>query len=481
MSLINDMLHDLEKRRGHEKQEIPAYEVPIVNRVASTGGRILLWFGGIALAAALTWAAIVFIPQFMAQPVEVTTVVEPEVDKVAPDPTVEEESSLVKQDESSMQMEQDGESSLAVTLTEEKAVKPLNRLLPGVELREDDNTAQLTLVFSESPEYQLIQNGDQDRPLILEFSKMQLAEEFKKTEFTGEIVKNFELLPQDEKMQLRIGLAEHTQLERLAITEKTESDEKKIFLFSANFLQEIERQDIVRIKADNSLKTVVEVTQTQQQQQQKSDRIEGDQEYPEEKHSSLTKKDNQLSSDRQAYADGMRLFRQGDLQAAAVNFGKALGENPAFIEARLQLIDVLQRQGRLGQAMKEARLGLTSAPGNAPLRKKYARLLFDDQRYDEAIDSLQKPPVPEIGKDQEYHALLAALLREAGQFRPASEVYARLLQVRPNESLWWLGLAVSMDQIGEGDQARRAYLRALALPGLAPQLQNYVQSRVEVL
>lgn len=484
MSLINDMLHDLEKRRGLEKQDIPAYEAPIINRVTSRGGKSLLLLGAIVLAAGITWAAIFLIPEFLPQPTNTTGVVEPETAKIEPAPAVDEEPALPEQKESFFQAEQVAEpSALAIgpqAAEQEKVGEPLNRMLSGVELSENDTTAKLTLIFSHPPEYQLIQSGDQNRPMILEFNRTQPVGDFQAPSSDGEIIKHFELFPDGEELQLLVHLAQRTQLERLAITEKEETGEGRIFEFSANFLRKKQPKDIVRIKADSPLKIVANATQAPQEPQQQSDE-DLDPDPLIEQQSSLTKRANQLSIDRQAYKDGMKMLRRGDLQAADVSFREALRENPIFIEARLQLIDVLLRQGRQDVAMEELRSGLTSVPGDAMLRKKYARFLFDGQSYDEAIVLLRKPPVPEVGKDPEYHALLAALLREAGQFREASEVYARLLQVRPDEPLWWLGLAVSMDQTGETEQARLAYRRAMSLPGLAPHLQNYIQSRLEVL
>jgi Flp pilus assembly protein TadD len=76
---------------------------------------------------------------------------------------------------------------------------------------------------------------------------------------------------------------------------------------------------------------------------------------------------------------------------------------------------------------------------------------------------------------------MAALLQETGQFAAAAQAYAGLLKLRPETAIWWFGLGVSMDQTGDFDQARNAYRKALALPGLSADVQKYVQSRLQVL
>jgi MSHA biogenesis protein MshN len=120
-------------------------------------------------------------------------------------------------------------------------------------------------------------------------------------------------------------------------------------------------------------------------------------------------------------------------------------------------------------------------PENSELRKLYARLMLNDQRFAAAIQLLKAEPVPQVANDLEYHALLAALFQESKQFEEAGRVYGLLVQARPQSALWWMGLAISQEQLGNSGQASDAYQRALNLPGLSPELENYIQSRLLVL
>jgi len=136
---------------------------------------------------------------------------------------------------------------------------------------------------------------------------------------------------------------------------------------------------------------------------------------------------------------------------------------------------------QLDKAEDLLRQGLQLNPENPDLRKVYARLMLKDQRFAAAIKLLKSEPVPAVASDLEYHALLAALFQESKQFEAASQVYIHLLQVRPQAALWWMGLAISQEQLGKLEQARNAYQRAIDLPGLRPELRNYIQSRLKVL
>jgi len=86
-----------------------------------------------------------------------------------------------------------------------------------------------------------------------------------------------------------------------------------------------------------------------------------------------------------------------------------------------------------------------------------------------------------VNEDQEYHALLAAVLQETGQYAAAAESYASLLRVNSRQPLWWLGRGIALEQSGKPDQARDAYRRALAIQGLRQDLQDYVRGRLQVL
>jgi MSHA biogenesis protein MshN len=195
----------------------------------------------------------------------------------------------------------------------------------------------------------------------------------------------------------------------------------------------------------------------------------------------LSKSKKRLSLDKQAYEAGLAQLRQGNFIDAEKSLIEALKVNPEYVRARIQLITALQQQNKIEQAQAQMREGLVQTPRSLQLRKMYARFLLSQKYSSEAIEVLRAKPFPTIAQDPEYHALLAALFQETKQFEAAAQVYAGLLQLRPETALWWFGLAVSMDQAGDYDQARNAYRRALTLPGLSADVQKYVQDRLQVL
>lgn len=183
----------------------------------------------------------------------------------------------------------------------------------------------------------------------------------------------------------------------------------------------------------------------------------------------------------QAYQTALQNLQRGDHPAAEKGFAQALSLQPRLMDARLQLIALLQQLGRDDEAEKSLLQGLRLHPENPALRKNYARNLMNEGYLQGAIDILQSLPRPEFGSDLEYYALLAALQQEIGQHNAAIGTYRQLLKYRPQQALWWMGLAISTEQTGDAAAAKEAYQQAIAQPGLRTDLQEYINNRLQAL
>lgn len=186
-------------------------------------------------------------------------------------------------------------------------------------------------------------------------------------------------------------------------------------------------------------------------------------------------------TDEQLYQLGLQQLRQGDLRAAQENFAGALRTNPEHLTARLELIGVLQRRADEQSALRLIQEGLQLQPAQPELRKLFAHHLLYQQRHHEALAQLEQVPIPVVGADPDYHALRAAIYQELGDYPRAALLYAQLLEQRPREHLWWLGLAIALEQQGMSSGARDAYRTALEGSGLRPDLERFVHERLQHL
>jgi tetratricopeptide (TPR) repeat protein len=460
MSLINDMLRDLEKRRKREEGCVASSDKPVVVP-GPASFKLFLLVGGVLLLAAIVWLGIRMSPGMSplksATPTSSVPQVAPVVEKVS--------IATIIQDDVAKSAQRDDFllPSALVSNAPSTIFAPLSATLLDLGVVETKDNAQLSLTFAQLPEYRLLQNGIGMAQLVVSFSQTQIGADFEIPQLTGTLLKRVSLRPQKQALQLLVDLDERAQVESFQSVEDSGQGYRLLIKVVAtapaaeNPPKEISIPDPTPVVAEK----VVEI------------------ENP--AATKVSKKANQLSRDQQAYRVGLGQLKQGNRIAAEASFNKALLANPKLVDARLQLVGLLQQQMKLAKAESFLQQGLALTPENSDLRKMYARLLLNDQRQGEAIDLLQAEPVAEISQDLEYHALLAALLQESGQFKDASSIYAQLVQLRPQAALWWMGLAISLEQSGHSERARNAYQKALALPGLQPDLQNYIQSRLQVL
>lgn len=480
MSLINDMLRDLDNRRKHEQQGKTFTEVPIAVR-GKTSPASRWWFLGSVLLGlgVIVWLFMWFSPltaqDIFGKMVSVQDDQQVKADSArqsvgidaAPQPSVEQQ--VEKLTPTSV-----AEDSDSLSEVEEPAAKLL-----GMVINESAKSAALLLSFTDLPQYRLEQGDQGDIPskLVISFSGVQLDDTLEIPELAGKLLERISLRPQQKHLQLLVDLGVQSRVGSYELKGNKESgyvlqidiNQVAPVITSAPQKSQAQKEMAVESARRAAPKATEQVREVSLHSTQTDDTAH------------LSRSKNRLSPDKQAYQAGLEQMRQGRFDAAENNFATTLAINPAHVQARVQLITALQQLNKIEQAQEQMREGLVQTPRSLQLRKMYARFLLGKRHNLEAIEVLRAQPFPEVAQDLEYHALLAALLQETRQFNAAAQVYVNLLQLRPETALWWFGFAVSMDQSGDFEQARNAYRRALALPGLNADVQKYVQNRLLVL
>jgi len=190
-----------------------------------------------------------------------------------------------------------------------------------------------------------------------------------------------------------------------------------------------------------------------------------------------------LSSEQQAqiaFQQAVKLLGRGKEAEAENALEKALSHNPVHQRARETLAALLLNTGRVSEAADSLREGLRLQPRSAPLAELYARVLVNQGDNDAAVAVMERAR-PSAADEVDYYVLLAALYRGAGKYAQAVQIYEEMLKARPGVAAWWMGLALSQDAMGESEQALTAYQRAQRAGGLKPEVQQYVQVRIDAL
>ena len=118
------------------------------------------------------------------------------------------------------------------------------------------------------------------------------------------------------------------------------------------------------------------------------------------------------------------------------------------------------------------REGLESAPGDAAMARVLGHILLSRGAAAEAVGVL-RPAAPAVEADPDFHALLAAAEQRNGAHADAARRYRALLATSPGNGAWLVGLGISLQALGNAQEAADAFLQALADPSLPAPLHDF--------
>lgn len=101
--------------------------------------------------------------------------------------------------------------------------------------------------------------------------------------------------------------------------------------------------------------------------------------------------------------------------------------------------------------------------------------------YAEALTALEREAGAAASDDEPYRALLASLYQRLERSQEAASHYSRLLDVFGPKAKYWLGLAVAFDQQGEYRSAAAAYRQALMASDATPTIREFSGQRLAQL
>ncbi len=176
--------------------------------------------------------------------------------------------------------------------------------------------------------------------------------------------------------------------------------------------------------------------------------------------------------------DARALYQQGRARDAELMLSQQLSQRPELNQSRQQLASWQLARGGVQEALGLlAGVNQNSAVG---LKEAKAHALVASGQAEQAIQLLSANS-PEVKQHLSYHGLLAGLLQQAGRYEDALQVYALLVEMVPTRGDWWVGLGIALDQTGRVEPAMRAYRQALTDPTLSQALNQYAKQRFDQL
>ncbi len=182
----------------------------------------------------------------------------------------------------------------------------------------------------------------------------------------------------------------------------------------------------------------------------------------------------------QAFQKGYAALRKDRVQQAETFFRKALASTPGHIKSREMLAGIYIKAGRYVEAAQLLKEGVAINPGHSMFRKLYARVLLEQGALNQAVSVLERD-LPPITQDVNYYALLAALYQRQGRHKNAVALYQNMLKQNSMVGIWWIGMGISLEKLGDNKAARQAYEKARASGTLATQMIQYTDNRLAAL
>lgn len=153
---------------------------------------------------------------------------------------------------------------------------------------------------------------------------------------------------------------------------------------------------------------------------------------------------------------------EGNVNAAAENYAKAIEINPLEISARTNLAKLLQEGGYYEQAIEHYHLILTQSPELLPVKMNLAMALAGDGQRDEAQALYEEV----LAADPDFilaRMNYAELLRENDDLAAAVEQYRKVLEIEPDNIPALVNLGTVLGAQGDVDAAIEQYQAVLQL------------------
>ena len=123
---------------------------------------------------------------------------------------------------------------------------------------------------------------------------------------------------------------------------------------------------------------------------------------------------------------------------------------------------------------------LQAQPRDSELRMLLARAQLQTGAMPAAVATLQQNPPP-LATEPGYHALLAASYQQTQQWQQSAALYQQLVSLRASQATWQLGLAIALEQLERPSYAAKHYSLALEGQGLDASSRSFAAERATAL
>ena len=181
-----------------------------------------------------------------------------------------------------------------------------------------------------------------------------------------------------------------------------------------------------------------------------------------------------------ALAQALQTLRSGD-------YPRAVRELQSLQLSRGNDLDVVHGLARAYLANGQSSLLLTwlpvqlkQWPNDSELRLLLARSQLQSGNARGAVATLEQNPPP-LAQELTYHALLAASYQQTAQWQKSAALYQQMITLRPDQATWQLGLAIALERLDQSAAAARHYRLAQQGQTLDDSARRFASERATAL
>jgi MSHA biogenesis protein MshN len=177
------------------------------------------------------------------------------------------------------------------------------------------------------------------------------------------------------------------------------------------------------------------------------------------------------------YRNALQSIKQGRNSEAITRLRAALKEHARHVKARHALLALLVEQKHWDDALTLLDEGLALVPDQISWAMAAARIQVERGRMADAWTLLQKHQ--DAGeKNAEYHSFAGVLLLHLKQPHQAAEHYQAAVRLKPREGRWWYALGVALEANRQPAEAAEAWQQALETGGLTQTMTDAIEKRL---
>ncbi|SIS87507.1 tetratricopeptide repeat protein [Neptunomonas antarctica] len=176
---------------------------------------------------------------------------------------------------------------------------------------------------------------------------------------------------------------------------------------------------------------------------------------------------NTLPTDSSTVRSARRLLNEQHTDEALSLLQQFVNQTPSSLQSRYLLVQLYLATEQYEVAAET----LQKSPNNLSWTLLKARALLQQGQAREAIQLLER--LPDGQSRQDYLDLLASGYQQVGQHTEAVSRYLDLLALNPQEARWWINMGVSLEHLDQRTKALDAYRNALQIPNIDTPLKLY--------